>query len=94
MGPGEIFCSPKGDVSSADSQLNDLLSKHSELLTESFKGMTGLEVHITKRGGARLVFLKARRVPYALKEQLERELNKLEKNRVIKKTDRSFWAKG
>ena len=86
---GEIFCSPKGDVSSADSQLNDLLSgayhcllsKHSELLTESFEGMTGLEAHITKGGDARLVFVKARRVPYALKEQLERELNKLEKER-------------
>ena len=56
--------------------------------------MKGLEAHITKRGDARFVFVKARRVPYALKEQLERKLNKLEKNGVIKKTDRSFYAKG
>ena len=89
---GEIFCVPKGDALSADSQLNDLLSKHSELFTESYEGMKGLEAHITMRGDARPVFVKARRVPYALKEQVERELDKLEKNGVIKKTDRSCWA--
>ena len=89
---GEIFCSSKGDVLSADSQLNDLLSKHSELFTESYEGMKGLEVHITMRNDARPTFVKARRVPYALKEQVERELDKLEKNGVIKKTDRSCWA--
>ena len=85
---GEIFCSPKGDALSADSQLNDLLSKHSELFTESYEGMKDLEAHITTRDDARPVFVKASRVPYALKEQVERELDKLEKNRVIKKTDR------
>ena len=89
---GEIFCIPKGDTLSADSQLNDLLSKHSELFTESYEGMKGLEAHITTRGDARPVFVKARRVPYALNEQIERELDKLEKNGVIKKTDRSCWA--
>ena len=89
---GEIFCSSKGDVLSADSQLNDLLSKHSELFTESYEGMKGLEAHITMRNDARPTFVKARRVPYALKEQVERELDKLEKNGVIKKTDRSCWA--
>ena len=70
---------------SSDSQLNDLLSKHSELFTESYEGMKGLEAHITMRDDARPVFVKARRVPYALKEQVERELDKLEKNGVIKK---------
>ena len=89
---GEIFCIPKGDTLSADSQLNDLLSKHSELFTENYEGMKGLEAHITMRGDARPVFVKARRVPYTLKEQIERELDKLEKNGVIKKTDRSCWA--
>ncbi|XP_068707224.1 uncharacterized protein [Montipora foliosa] len=34
---GEIFCSSKGNALSADSQLNDLLSKHSELFTESYE---------------------------------------------------------
>ena len=54
--------------------------------------MRGLEAHITMRGDARPVFVKARRVPYALKEQVERDLDKLEKKGVIKETDRSCWA--
>ena len=89
---GEIFCIPKGDALNADSQLNDLLSKHSELFTESYEGMRGLEAHITMRDDTRPVFVKARRVPYALKEQVERELDKLERNGVIKKTEKSCWA--
>ena len=97
---GEIFCIPKGDALNADSQLNDLLSKYSELFTESYEGMRGLEAHITMRDDTRPVFVKARRVPYALKEQVERalkeqverELDKLERNGVIKKTEKSCWA--
>ena len=69
---GEIFCSSKGDALSADSQLNDLLSKHSELFTESYEGIKGLEAHITMRNDGRPVFVKARRVPFALKEQVEK----------------------
>ena len=36
--------------------------------------------------------MKPRRVPYALKEEVEKELDKLEENGVIVKTDRSDWA--
>ena len=36
--------------------------------------------------------MKARRVPYALKVQVEKELDKLETHGVIKKTDKSSWA--
>ena len=57
---GEIFCIPKGNALSADS---------SELFSESYEGMKVLEAHITMRGDARPVFVKARRAPYALKEQ-------------------------
>ena len=42
---------------------------------------------ITMRGDTRPVFVKVRRVPYALKEQVERELDKFKENGVIKKTD-------
>ena len=89
LGWGEIFCSPKGDAWSADSQLNELLSKHSELFTESYESMKGFEACITMRGDTRPVFVKVRRVPYALKEQVERELDKLKRNGVMKKTEGS-----
>ena len=81
-----------GDSVSSKSQLNDLLSKHSELFAESYEGMKGLEAHITMKGDAKPIFVKGRRVPYALKEQVEKELDKLKKHGVIKKTDKSCWA--
>ena len=88
----EIFSFSGGDPGGAESQLNDLLSKHSELFTENYEGMKGLEAHITMKSDVKPVFVKARRVPYALKEQVEKELDKLEKHGVIKKTDKSHWA--
>ena len=44
------------------------------------------------RGDTQPAFKKARRVPYALQEQLENELDKSEKHGVIKKTNKSCWA--
>ena len=51
--------------------------------------MKGLEAHITMTDGAKPIFIKPRRVPYALKDEVEKELNKLEKNGVTVKTDKS-----
>ena len=76
----------------AKSQLHDLLAKHSELFKDSYEGMKGLEAHITMKDGAKPILEKPRRVPYALKDEVERELDKLEKNGVIIKTERSDWA--
>ena len=54
--------------------------------------MKGLEAHIIMSGDAQPTCEKVCRVPYALKEQVENELDKLEKHGVIKKTNRSCWA--
>ena len=55
--------------------------------------MKGLEAHITMQSDAKPIFVKARRVPYALKEQVEQDLDKLKKKHgVIKKTDKSPCA--
>ena len=89
---GEIFSFSGGDPGSAKDQLNDLLCKHSELFTDSYEGMKGPEAHLTMESDAKPIFVKARRVPYALKKQVEKELDKLEKNGVINKTDKSPWA--
>ena len=58
----------------------------------TLKGMKGLEVHFIMRGDTHSAFKKARRVPYALQEQVENELDKLIKHGVIKKTNKSCWA--
>ena len=77
---------------SAEGQLSNLLSKYHELFTDRYEGMKGLETHITMKSNLKPVFVKARRVPYALKVQVEKEIDKLETHGVIKKTDKSSWA--
>jgi len=55
--------------------------------------MKGLEAHIIMRGDAQPAIKKGIEFPmYVLKEQVENELDKLEKHRVIKKTKKSCWA--
>ena len=89
---GEIFSLTRSGLEDAKSQLDDLLAKHSDLFKDSYEGMKGLEAHITMKDGAKPIFVKPRRVPYALKDEVERELDKPEKNGVIVKTERSLWA--
>ena len=48
--------------------------------------------HFILKGNVQPTFKKARRVAYAPQEQVENELDKLEKQGVIKKTSRSCWA--
>ena len=63
-----------------------------DLVNCLLRGMKDLEAHFIMRGDAQPAFKKVRRVPHALQEQVENELDKLEKYGVIKKTNRSCWA--
>ena len=89
---GEILSVSNENPISAEGQLSNLLSKCHELFTDSYEGMKGLEAHITMKSNVKPIFVKAPRVPYALKVQVEKELDKLETNGVIKKTDKSSWG--
>ena len=60
-------------------------------ICDSYQGMKGLEAHITLKSNVKPIFVKARRVPYARKVQVEKELEKLETHGVIKKTDKSRY---
>ena len=86
---GEIFSFSSGDPGGPEGQLNDLLSKYCELFADSYEDMKGLKAHITKKRYAKPISVKARRVSDALKEQVEKELEKLEKHGVIKITGKS-----
>jgi hypothetical protein len=89
---GRVFSIKTSEQSNARDQLNVLLSKYKNMFEDSYEGMKGFEAHITMKDGARTVFIKPRKVPYALKEAVEAELEKLERNGVIKKTERTKWA--
>ena len=89
---GEILSVANENPISTEGQLSNLLSKYHELFIDSYEGMKGLEAHITMKSNVKPIFVKARRVPYALKVQVEKELDKLETHGVIKKTDKSSRA--
>ena len=77
---------------SANEELDRILEKHADLFREGYDGMKGLEAHIRVRENASPIYFKSRLVPYALKEVVEAELNKLEENGVIVKVEQSDWA--
>ena len=54
-----------------------LLSKYvcQSMFEDSYEGMKWFEAHITMKDGARPVFVKPHKVPYALKEAVEAEKN-------------------
>ena len=77
---------------SANEELDRILEKHADLFREGYDGMKGLEAHIRVRENASSIYFKSCPVPYALKEAVEAELNKLEENGVIVKVEQSDWA--
>ena len=54
--------------------------------------MKGIKAYIQVCDRASPIYFKSRLVPYALREAVEAELNKLEENRVIIKVEQSDWA--
>ena len=77
---------------SRNEELDCILNKHADLFREVYDGMKGIEAHIRVREGASPTYFKSRPVPYALREAVEAEINKLEEHGVIVKVDHSDWA--
>ncbi|XP_064639574.1 uncharacterized protein K02A2.6-like [Lineus longissimus] len=88
--------SVKDENSSVDHKVKDrldlILRKYSSVFEDSYDAMHGHSAHIRIKEGAKPVFHKPRRVPYALREPVEAELKKLEENGVIEKVDHAEWA--
>ena len=75
------------DDRSATQKLDQLLLPYDGLSKEGYQGMTGFQAHIHGKKDAEPVYFKLRPVPYAIKEAVKAELDKLESHGVIKKTD-------
>ena len=63
-----------------------------KIKVQRYHGITGYEAHIRVKDGVDPVFWRPRPVPYALREEVEKELDKLERKNVIVKIDRSDWG--
>ena len=89
------FRSRSGSVClSRDCQLDGLVSKHQDLFEGQLGLFKGIKARVELVEGAKPVYTKPLRVPYALRPKVELELGKLEKAGVITPVTSSEWATG
>ena len=79
-------------VLTSKGSLEVLLDKHKEVFEEGLGKMNTFEADLHLKPNASPKFLKARPVPFALKEAIELELDRLEASGIIEKVTHSQWA--
>ena len=75
-----------------ESSLQEILAKHSSLFTAELGCLKGMKVKLNVNPNATPKFFKARTVPLALKEKVEKELDKLQSMEIISPVQFSTWA--
>lgn len=84
---GGLAC---GQFNSND--LSDLLDRYKELFSDGLGRFTGGRARLHVRDGAVPVYCRARPLPYALKEQVDAELDAMLREGVIEPVQTSDWA--
>ena len=77
---------------SADSSLEQLKHEYSSLFSSELGKFTGPPVNIPIQENAQPIFRKARAVPLALRERVEKELDKLVQQDILEPVRYSQWA--
>ena len=83
-----------GQVASVNrvTMLDSLLKRYHEVFQGGLGTLKGVHARLQVKPNAVPKFFKARTVPFALREAVEKELDRLEQEGVIKKVDHSEWA--
>ena len=69
-----------------------MLSEHAKVSEEGLVTMKGVEAKLSLKEGSKPKFCKPRSVPFALREVIERDLDRLEDMRVLEMVNHSRWA--
>lgn len=72
--------------------IQEVIQCHQARFSEGQDCIQGFKVISRTKPGSSPIFCKACAVPYALKEAVEKELNKSEEAKVISNTEKSDWA--
>ena len=80
------------EIKKVSLELDTLLSKYKNLFKEELGTVQNYQVKPHVKSEVPPKFCKARAVPYALKEPIERELERLEHLKIIEKANHSEWA--
>ena len=75
-----------------DSGYSSFMDKYSEVFKEDLGKLKGTQMKIHLKKDAHPKFHKARMVPYAMKEKVEAELDRLQKEGIIEPVKFSEWA--
>ena len=70
----------------------EITSRYAALFESGFGHLKQFKASIKIQDHAKPIFLKARPVPYALKDKVEQELQRLEEEGIIYKVNQSEWA--
>ena len=81
-----------GYIKKVSTALDDVLSKHAKVVEEGLGTMKGVEAKLSLKEGSKPKFCKPRSVPFALREVIERDLDRLEGMGVLEKVNHSKWA--
>ncbi|XP_039761434.1 uncharacterized protein K02A2.6-like [Pararge aegeria] len=73
-------------------QMEKVIANHGEVFRDGLGTYKGNPVAIHVKSGANPRFLKARPVPYALRERVEKEIDRLEREGVLRAVSFSEWA--
>jgi len=76
----------------APSKLDEVLDRHALIFEEGLGTLRYLKVKLQVNPSVQPKFYKARPIPFALKERVEIELQKLETSGIIFSVDHSDWA--
>ncbi|XP_055910432.1 uncharacterized protein K02A2.6-like [Eupeodes corollae] len=63
-----------------------------KIFEQSVGKIPGVKCSLQLRSNARPVFIKARTIPFAIRDKVERELSMLEKDNIITAIDKSDWG--
>ena len=79
-------------MKSPNPDLQALLQQHSTLFREELGTVVGRKVTLTVKADTQPKFFKPRPVPFAIKDAVGQELDRLEKQGIITKVNSSDWA--
>ena len=87
------WCSIKSVVTGEPQHtLEKLLEKYGEVFQPGLGVMTRIKAHLTLKTGKRPIFRRSHSVPFAIRDKLGRELDRLKEQGVLQRVDNSEWA--
>ena len=79
-------------LETSQTRLKSLLEEYSDIFKDELGTMNSIRAELLVKEDASPRFYRPRPVPFALKEAIERELQRLEESGILKKVSHSDWA--